>query len=434
MNSIQDSCVSVIATALSHTTINAQIISARGCNAFNTILSIPLLDKADRLTIIKELFLQHDKIIDTHEILDSLTSIAIMTEGYVERDLDSLVKKSIFHAMERTSNSKYNVLMEDVQKALENTVPYDLINVNVTKGSDFSWEDIGGLHEAKKVLTEALIWPSKYGEVFDTCPLRNERGVLLYGLPGTGKTLLAKAIAGQCGFNFISVKGPELLSKYIGASEEAVRNIFQKAQNAKPCILFFDEFDSLAPRRGHDNTGVTDRVVNQLLTNLDGVETLEGVWVLASTSRPDLLDPALLRPGRIGTFIYCSLPNATERLEILHKLSRTLCFTADVNLEAIAEQTDCFTAPDIKALLYTALTLVTNQSECIINDGKNSEDSKIDKATITQEILLSALNVTKPYLQKSDRDRLLKTYDIFDKRRTGSREIIDISAQHITLA
>lgn len=178
--------------------------------------------------------------------------------------------------------------------------------------------------------------------------------MLLYGAPGTGKTLLAGAVAKESGMNFISIKGPELLSKYIGASEQAVRDVFQRAQAAKPCILFFDEFDSLAPRRGHDSTGVTDRVVNQLLTQLDGVEGLQGVYVLAATSRPDLIDPALMRPGRLDKALYCPPPDQEARLEILQALTSSLALATDVDLEQIAITTESFTGADLKALLYNA--------------------------------------------------------------------------------
>ena len=139
---------------------------------------------------------------------------------------------------------------------------------------------------------------------------------MLFGYPGCGKTLLASAVARECSLNFVSVKGPELLNKYIGASEKSIRDLFERAKAAKPCVLFFDEFDSIAPRRGHDSTGVTDRIVNQLLTEMDGAEGLDGVYVLAATSRPDLIDPALLRPGRLDKSIICGVPNESERLEV----------------------------------------------------------------------------------------------------------------------
>lgn len=197
-----------------------------------------------------------------------------------------------------------------------------------------------GLHEARRILRETLEWPTKYAQIFANCPLRLRSGILLYGYPGCGKTLLASAVAKECGLNFISVKGPEILNKYIGASEKSVRDLFERASAAKPCVLFFDEFDSIAPKRyvvlyldiilfsrvssrdqadrcrGHDSTGVTDRVVNQMLTEMDGAQGLDGVYVLAATSRPDLIDPALLRPGRLDKAVFCDMPDLTDRLEV----------------------------------------------------------------------------------------------------------------------
>jgi peroxin-1 len=178
--------------------------------------------------------------------------------------------------------------------------------------------DVGGLLCAKTTLMETLVWPTTYQAIYKAVGIRMPRGILLYGVPGTGKTLLAEAVASSSGLNYIPVKGPELLSKYIGASEANVRDVFQRAAAARPCLIFFDEFESLAPRRGHDSTGVTDRVVNQLLTQLDGVEGFaEGVYILAATSRPDLIDPALLRPGRLDKSILCPMPGEEDRLDIL---------------------------------------------------------------------------------------------------------------------
>lgn len=175
--------------------------------------------------------------------------------------------------------------------------------------SELNWNMIGGLEDVKQSLTESLIWSIKYKQLFRRLSMKQSGGVLLYGPSGCGKTIIASALANESKFNFISVKGPELLSKYIGNSEQNVRELFTKAQKARPCIIFFDEFDSLAPKRGHDSTGVTDRVVNQLLTQLDGVEQLDGVYLLAATSRPDLIDQALLRPGRLDSFLYVGYPN-----------------------------------------------------------------------------------------------------------------------------
>uniref|UniRef100_A0A671MKR1 Peroxisomal ATPase PEX1 n=1 Tax=Sinocyclocheilus anshuiensis TaxID=1608454 RepID=A0A671MKR1_9TELE len=245
---------------------------------------------------------------------------------------------------------------KDFRQALQGFTPPSLWEAQLQAPTGAGMERIGGLHQARQLLMDIILLPAKYPLLFSSLPMRQCSGVLLYGAPGTGKTLLAGAVAKESGMNFISIKGPELLSKYIGASEQAVRDVFQRAQQAKPCILFFDEFDSLAPRRGHDNTGVTDRVVNQLLTQLDGVEGLTGVYVLAATSRPDLIDPALLRPGRLDKSLYCPPPDRVSmaRLEILKALTHSVPLAADVDLEQIAVATELFTGADLKALLYNA--------------------------------------------------------------------------------
>lgn len=196
------------------------------------------------------------------------------------------------------------------------------------------WNDIGGMKDAKEALYEALELPLKFAKLVAKAPLRLRTGVLLYGPPGCGKTHAVRAAVAATGVRFIGVKGPELLNKYIGASEEAVRGVFARAQAAAPCALFFDEFDSIAPQRGSgsDSTGVTERMVNQLLTELDGVEKLQGVCVIAASNRPDLIDAALLRPGRLDRLIYCGLPKITERQEILESLVAKVCMPSHLPL------------------------------------------------------------------------------------------------------
>ncbi|RKP03279.1 hypothetical protein CXG81DRAFT_241, partial [Caulochytrium protostelioides] len=177
--------------------------------------------------------------------------------------------------------------------------------------------DVVGMDDVKAVMLETLLWPTQYARVFAQCPLRLRSGLLLYGVSGTGKTLLCTAVAQRVGLPIIKVKGPELLGKYIGQSEAAVRDVFRRAKAAQPSILLFDEFESICPRRGGDHTGVTDRVVNQFLTELDGAEGLTGVFVLATTSRPDLIDAALLRPGRLDRSLRCGLPDLPTRRRLL---------------------------------------------------------------------------------------------------------------------
>ena len=296
-----------------------------------------------------------------------LLEVAGTTDGYMPGDLVLLVGRARHEAVVRVveeCNNDYAALpntsfelelkRSDFDKALKGFVPTGLRGVKL-QTSGVNWKDIGGLTETRQILLETLEWPTKYAPIFANCPLRLRSGLLLYGYPGCGKTLLASAVAGECGLNFISVKGPEILNKYIGASEKSVRDLFERASSAKPCVLFFDEFDSIAPKRGHDSTGVTDRVVNQMLTQMDGAEGLDGVYVLAATSRPDLIDPALLRPGRLDKSLLCDLPHLEDRLDILRALSaEKLAVDPSVTLADIAQRTEGYSGADLQAVLYNA--------------------------------------------------------------------------------
>jgi len=295
--------------------------------------------------------------------------LAGRTDGYMPGDLSLLVTRARSEALIRTisgtststSASPINLTDPDFTAALKGFTPSSLHNVTL-QHSTTMFSSIGGLRSTRQTLLETLQYPTLYAPIFARCPLRLRSGLLLYGYPGCGKTLLASAVAGECGLNFISVKGPEILNKYIGASEKSVRDLFERAQAARPCVLFFDEFDSVAPKRGHDSTGVTDRVVNQLLTQMDGAEGLSGVYVLAATSRPDMIDPALLRPGRLDKSLLCDMPNQDDRLDILQALSKKLRLSATVlstgfahhNLEEVARRTDGYSGADLQAVIYNA--------------------------------------------------------------------------------
>lgn len=287
--------------------------------------------------------------------------LAGKTDGYMPGDLVLLVARARNEALirsvqELSSESKMITLgSEDFESALKGFTPASLRNVTLTS-STTTFSAIGGLFETRKTLLETLQYPTKYAPIFAQCPLRLRSGLLLYGFPGCGKTMLASAVAGECGLNFISVKGPEILNKYIGASEKSVRDLFERAQAARPCILFFDEFDSIAPKRGHDSTGVTDRVVNQLLTQMDGAEGLSGVYVLAATSRPDLIDPALLRPGRLDKSLICDMPSRADRVDIIKAVSAKLKMSEEVavRLPEIADRTAGFSGADLQAVVYNA--------------------------------------------------------------------------------
>ncbi|KIX07058.1 uncharacterized protein Z518_05035 [Rhinocladiella mackenziei CBS 650.93] len=290
-----------------------------------------------------------------------LLDIAGKTDGYMPADLVLLVSRARNETLTRIISGNDNsdgpptLTKADFDTALKNLTPSSLRNVTLTH-STTTFSSIGGLHSTRNTLLETLLYPTKYAPIFARSPLRLRSGLLLYGYPGCGKTLLASAVAGECNLNFISVKGPEILNKYIGASEKSVRDLFERAQAAKPCVLFFDEFDSIAPKRGHDSTGVTDRMVNQMLTQMDGAEGLEGVYVLAATSRPDLIDPALLRPGRLDKSLLCDMPDMNDRLDILRAVSAKLHLTPEVEnrLLSVAQRTEGFSGADLQALMYNA--------------------------------------------------------------------------------
>ncbi|KAF9879737.1 peroxisome biosynthesis protein [Colletotrichum karsti] len=286
--------------------------------------------------------------------------IAGLTDGYMPGDISLLVARARNEAIirsvsEENDGGAVNLGRVDFDSALKGFTPASLRNVSL-QSSTTTFSSIGGLTETRQVLLETLQYPTKYAPIFEQCPLRLRSGLLLYGYPGCGKTLLASAVAGECGLNFISVKGPEILNKYIGASEKSVRDLFERASAAKPCVLFFDEFDSIAPKRGHDSTGVTDRVVNQLLTQMDGAEGLSGVYVLAATSRPDLIDPALLRPGRLDKSLLCDMPTLEDRVDILKSLSSKVKLSeelteSDEAWTEIARRTEGFSGADLQALV-----------------------------------------------------------------------------------
>ncbi|XP_036285330.1 peroxisome biogenesis factor 1 isoform X3 [Pipistrellus kuhlii] len=381
------SLVALIATSQSQHSLHPTLVSPQGIHIFQCVQHIQPPDQEQRCEILHNV-IKNKLACDINKFTDlDLHRIAKETEGFVARDFTVLVDRAIHsHLSHQSVSTREELLLTtlDFRKALRGFIPASLRNVNLHKPQDVGWDKIGGLHEVRQILMDTIQLPAKYPELFANLPIRQRTGVLLYGPPGTGKTLLAGVIARESGMNFISVKGPELLSKYIGASEQAVRDIFTRAQAAKPCILFFDEFESIAPRRGHDNTGVTDRVVNQLLTQLDGVEGLQGVYVLAATSRPDLIDPALLRPGRLDKCVYCPPPDQVSRLEILHVLSSTLPLADDVDLQHMASVTDSFTGADLKALLYNAQleALHGRLPSWGLPDGSSSSDSDLSLSSM----------------------------------------------------
>ena len=298
----------------------------------------------------------------------NLKELANITHGFVGADLAALAKEAamivlrkIFPDLKLQEEEpiskeileKLRITQKDFKEALKVVRPSALREVLV-EIPNIKWIDIGGLQDVKQELIEAVEWPLKHPESFSRLGVKPPKGILLYGAPGTGKTLLAKAVANESQANFILVKGPELLSKWVGESEKAVREIFKKARQVSPCIIFFDEIDSLAPRRGADSDShVSERVVNQMLTEIDGLEEMHDVVIIAATNRPDIVDTALLRPGRFDRMILTSVPDEKTRLEVfkVHTAGMPL---KDINLENLAKKTEGYAGSDIESVCREA--------------------------------------------------------------------------------
>lgn len=351
---------------------------------FCNIVNISPPTASDRVSIFKTLLSKVNARVDFNP------DIVAECDGYLSSDLKILVQR-ITHQAAQCAIFQFNkndcvLKLQDFEVSRFDFVPSTLRDINLTS-SLIGWDDIGGLADVKKMLKDTLEMPNKYEKLFDLAPIKLRSGILLYGPPGCGKTILASAVAKECGLHFISVKGPELLSKYIGSSEAAVREIFDKAAAASPCIVFFDEFEAIAPRRGGDSTGVTDRVVNQLLCYLDGVEGRKGVYVLSATSRPDLIDPALLRPGRLDKHLYCGFPNRNERFEILQAICRKLKLSSSNILLDIADLTENYTGADLQGLITNAQLLVVHD----IIDEDNQKLNSMEGITYFIFLFLSRI-------------------------------------------
>lgn len=299
----------------------------------------------------------------------NLDHYADITHGFVGADLEALAKEAAMSALRRILPEinleeekippeileKLQVTREDFDNAMKVVQPSAMREVLI-EVPKVHWEDIGGLEKVKQELREAVEWPLKYPGVFERMGIEAPKGILLYGPPGTGKTLLAKAVATESEANFISVKGPELLSKWVGESERGVREVFRKAKLAAPAVIVFDEIDALVPQRGsgYGDSHVTERVISQLLTEMDGLEKLEKIVVVGTTNRPDLVDQALLRPGRFDRLIMTPPPDEKARLEILKIHTKGMPLAKDVDLEALAKQTEGYSGADLAALCREA--------------------------------------------------------------------------------
>jgi transitional endoplasmic reticulum ATPase len=322
--------------------------------------------------------------------------LANVTHGFVGADLEALTKEAALHALRRILPeidfeadsvpaeilNKIIVDMNDFQESLREIEPSAMREVLV-EVPNVKWTDIGGLAEVKEELQEAIEWPLKYPEIFAHMNTAPPKGVLLYGPPGTGKTMLAKAVANESEANFISIKGPEVLSKWVGESEKAIREVFRKARQAAPTIIFFDELDSITPVRGTGFGGsqVTERVISQILTELDGLEELKDVVVIGATNRIDIVDPALLRPGRFDKLLNVPVPDLDARKDILKIHLEKKPLAEDVKIDELAEKTEGYSGADLAALANTTAMLVIKEhiakSKTIEKAKENLKDLKI---------------------------------------------------------
>ena len=347
-----------------------------------------------------------------------LDELAAITHGFVGADLESLTKEAAmnvlrkyfpqmkFDADEQISPElleKLVVRQEDFLNALKVVRPSAMREVLVEM-PNVNWASVGGLDSIKMELKEAVEWPMKYPESFERMGIRPSRGILLYGPPGTGKTLLAKAVAKEAEANFIQVKGPSLLSMWVGKSEEGVRKIFERARQVAPCIIFFDEVDALAGKRGFDNgTKVTERVLNQILAEMDGLEDLKDILVIGATNRPDMLDPALLRPGRFDRILLVNAPEEEGRLQILNVHTKKMPLAKDVNLKDIAKKTIGYTGADLEALAREAAMLSLRESidAKIVSKKHFEEASKKIKPSVSKPTIEVYKKIEEAFLQQA---------------------------------
>lgn len=337
---------------------------------FDREISIPIPDKYGR----HEILLIHTRGMPLAQDVD-LEKLSEITHGFVGADLTALCREAAMVSLRKILPNidfemaeipyetllKLEVTMDNFLEAMKDIEPSAIREVFV-EVPDVKWEDVGGLKEIKEELKEAIEWPLKYADVFKKANTQPPKGIMLYGPPGTGKTLLAKAVANESGVNFISVKGPALISKFLGESERAVREVFKKAKQASPTILFFDEIDALTPTRGlSTDTQVIERVISQFLTEMDGIEELKGVVVLAATNRFDLIDPAILRSGRFDLLLKLPMPDEKTREEIfpIHMKGKPLA--PDVDIKELARETKGFVGSDIEFICKRASMLAVRE-------------------------------------------------------------------------
>ena len=369
---------------------------------FDRELEIPIPDKNGRLDILHI----HSRGMPLAKDVD-LEKLASITHGFVGADLESLAREAAMTCLRKIlpkvdfelADIPYELLLElevtmdNFMEALKEIEPSAIREVFV-EVPDVKWEDVGGLEEVKKRLVEAIEWPLQYPELFKKADTNPPKGILLYGSPGTGKTLLAKAVANVSEVNFITIKGPQLVSKFVGESEKGIRDIFRKAKQASPCILFFDEIDSIVPKRsGADSTHVTERVISQFLTEMDGIEELKGVVVLGATNRLDIVDSAVIRPGRFDLLLELPIPDEKTRLDIFKIHTKEKPLHKEIELKELVDKTDKFTGADIESIARSASILAIRD---VIDKGKGTIiEDELKKFTIRKKHFEKAIKSVK---------------------------------------
>ncbi|VVB79846.1 VCP-like ATPase [uncultured archaeon] len=376
--------------------INALDPALRRPGRFDREIEISVPDKQGRLAVLKI----HTRGMPLTKDVN-LDEISAVTHGFVGADLSSLCKEAAMNVLRK--------LLPKMKLEVEEQIPPEILEKLVVKQQDFldalkvvrpsamrevlvetpnvSWESVGGIDDIKRELKEAVEWPLKFPDSFKRLGIRPSRGILLYGPPGTGKTLLAKAVAKESEANFIQIKGPSLLSMWVGKSEEGVRKIFERARQVAPCIIFFDEIDAIAGRRGvEQGTKVTERVLNQLLAEMDGLEDLNDVLIVGATNRPDMIDPAMLRPGRFDKILLVNAPDEKGRKMILDIHTKKMPLGKDVKLDDLAKKTEGYTGADIEGLVREAAMLSLRES--------------IDAKTVSKKHFDAALDRVKPSVTK----------------------------------
>ncbi|MFH0711657.1 MAG: CDC48 family AAA ATPase [archaeon] len=382
---------------------NALDPALRRPGRFDREVEISVPDKEGRLSILKI----HTRGMPLTKSV-KLEELARKTHGFVGADINSLAKEAAMTVLRRNIH-KFNleedkeipqetlnelrVSQKDFDEALKIVRPSAMREVLVETPTT-RWNDIGGIENVKRDLREAVEWPLKFPDSFTRMGIRPPKGVLLYGPPGTGKTLLAKAVANESEANFIQIKGPSLLSMWVGKSEEGVRKIFERARQVSPCIIFFDEIDSLAGKRGEaysSGSRVTENVLNQLLAEMDGIEDLTNVIVIGATNRPDILDPALMRPGRFDRIVYVPVPDKVGRLQIMKIHTKNMPLDKSVDLNKLADETDGYTGADIESLAREAAMLALRED--------------IDTKKVTKKHFEQAMEKVQPSVTKNDQQR-----------------------------